>query len=71
MNLTERSMDNRRTPSVPPEKLDELVHSICALRDELLNASLLLRDHLYETDVAGREQSRQTAEALIRQCKPD
>jgi hypothetical protein len=64
-------MDTPRTPPLPPERLEELVQAMHALRDGLLKASLLLRDHLDETDFASREQARQTAEALIRQCKPD
>jgi hypothetical protein len=48
-----------------------MIQAMQLARDELLKASLLLRDHLYETDVASREQARQAAEALIRQCRPD
>jgi hypothetical protein len=59
------------TPSIPPEKLAELIQAMHKARDGLLKASLLLRDHLYETDVTSREQARQAAETLIRQCKPD
>lgn len=57
-------------PSIPPETLEELIRAMEAARDDLLKVSLLLRDHLYETDFASREQARQTAEALIRLCKP-
>jgi len=70
-------MDSPQEPSIPqvisisPEMLDELLLAVQMLRDELLTASLLLRDHLFEIDDASREQSRETAEALIRQCKPD
>lgn len=64
-------MNTPPTPSIPPQKLDELIQAMQLARDELLKASLLLRDHLYETDVVSREQARQAVEALIRQCKTD
>ncbi len=64
-------MDTPQIPSIPPQKLDELVQAIQMARDELLKASLLLRDHLYETDVASRERARLAAEALIRKYRSD
>jgi len=64
-------MDTPQPPSIPPQTLEELVRAMQTARDELLKASLLLRDHLYETDVVSREQARQAAEALIRQCRTD
>jgi len=64
-------MTTPQTPLIPPQKLDELIQAMQMARDELLKASLLLRDHLYETDVTSREQAREAAEALIRQCKTD
>jgi hypothetical protein len=64
-------MNTPQPPSIPPQKLDEMIRAMQLARDELLKASLLLRDHLYETDVVSREQARQAAEALIRQCKTD
>jgi hypothetical protein len=62
-------MNTPEPPSVPPEKLEELVRMMQAARDELLKASFLLHDHLYETDVSSRERARQEAEALIRQSR--
>lgn len=64
-------MSAPQPPSIPPQTLEELVRAMETARDELLKVSLLLRDHLYETDLARREQARQATEALIRQCKPD
>ncbi len=56
-------------PALPPGKLDELIQAMQMARDELLKASFLLREHLDETDVAGREQARRIAEALIEQSR--
>ncbi|MDZ4074783.1 MAG: hypothetical protein U1E04_08530 [Hylemonella sp.] len=64
-------MNTPQTPSIPPQKLDEMIQAMQLARDELLKVSLLLRDHLYETDIASRERARLATEALIRQCKPD
>lgn len=52
-------------PSIPPQKLDELIQAMQMARDELLRASFLLRDHLDETDKAGQEQARRITEAWI------
>lgn len=56
-------------PSIPPQKLAEMIAAMQKARDELIKSSLLLRDHLEETDEASREQARQLAEALIRQSR--
>jgi len=69
MASTRFAMDTPVPPSIPPQKLEELIQIMEAARDELLQASLLLHDHLYEIDRTGREQARQAAEALIRQTR--
>ena len=55
--------------SVPPEKVDELIRAMEAVRDDLLKVSFLLRDHLDETDMPARARAGEAALALIRQCK--
>jgi len=62
-------MNTPLPPSIPPDKLEELIHVMQAARNDLLEVSLLLRDHLYETNHVSREQARQAAGALIRRSK--
>ena len=66
-------MDLPRPPapplSIPPQKLDELVQAMAAMRNNFLKVSFLLRDHLDETDLAARAQAYEAATALIRQCR--
>jgi hypothetical protein len=55
--------------SIPPEKVDELIRAMEAVRDDLLKVSFLLRDHLDETDMPARARACEATVALIRQCK--
>lgn len=55
--------------SIPPERVDELIRAMEAVRDDLLKVSFLLRDHLDETDMPARARAGEATQALIRQCK--
>lgn len=58
-------------PHPPPEKLEEMVHAMQAVRDQLLAVSSMLQEHLFETDEDARHQARELADSAIRQAKSD